>query len=87
MSPKIIAFDEPDGSLDPAARNNLIKLLSDLSQTLIIATCNMNFAFAVADTAVLADHGRIITHGPAQIIMLDEKLMKTHRLELPAAAK
>ena len=83
MSPRIIAFDEPDGSLDPANRNNLIKLLSNLSQTLIIATCNMNFAFAVAEAAVLVDKGRIITHGAAEKIMLDAKLMTTHRLELP----
>jgi cobalt/nickel transport system ATP-binding protein len=87
MSPEIIAFDEPDGSLDPSARKNLIKLLSDLSQTLIIATCNMNFAFAVAETAVLVDHGRIIANGPAEKIMLDEQLMTTHRLELPYKPK
>jgi cobalt/nickel transport system ATP-binding protein len=87
MSPKIIAFDEPDGSLDPSARNNLIKLLSDLPQALIIATCNMNFAFAVAEAAVLVDKGRIITQGPAEKIMLDEKLMTNHRLELPNKPK
>lgn len=87
MSPRIITFDEPDGSLDPANRNNLIKLLSDLPQTLIIATCNMNFAFAVAEAAVLVDKGCIITHGPAEKIMLDAKLMTTHHLELPNKLK
>ena len=38
MQPKIITFDEPDGSLDPRHRNNLTQLLHGLSQTLIIAT-------------------------------------------------
>jgi len=60
MRPKIITLDEPDGSLDPRHRNNLMQLLKSLPQTLIIATCNMNFAAALADRAVLIDHGRVI---------------------------
>ncbi|MHC4637043.1 MAG: energy-coupling factor ABC transporter ATP-binding protein [Planctomycetota bacterium] len=83
MSPQIITLDEPDGSLDPANRNNLIKLLAGLSQTLIIATCNMNFAFEIADRAVLIDEGRIIADGNAKSIMLDSDLMIKHGLEVP----
>jgi len=84
MSPKIITLDEPDGSLDPRNRNNLIKLLKSLSQTLIIATCNMNFAAALADRAVLLDKGRIIADGDAKKMMSDSKLMNEHGLEVPA---
>jgi cobalt/nickel transport system ATP-binding protein len=83
MSPKIITLDEPDGSLDPRNRNNLIKLLGSLSQTLIIATCNMNFAAALADRTVLLDKGRIIADGEARQIMSDSKLMSEHGLETP----
>ncbi len=84
MSPKIITLDEPDGSLDPRNRNNLVKLLAGLSQTLIITTANMDFAAAVADRVVLLDNGRIIADGPAQKIMSDSELMTTHGLEVPA---
>jgi cobalt/nickel transport system ATP-binding protein len=83
MSPKIITLDEPDGSLDPRNRNNLVKLLKGLPQTLIIATCNMNFAAALADRAVLLDKGRIIATGDAKEIMSDSKLMAEHGLEVP----
>ena len=83
MSPKIITLDEPDGSLDPANRNNLIKLLAGLSQTLIIGTCNMNFAFATADKAILVNNGHIIADGNAKSIMLDSDLMIKHGLEVP----
>ncbi len=83
MSPQIITLDEPDGSLDPANRNNLIKLLAGLSQTLIIATCNMNFAFATADRAVLVNNGHIIADGNAKNIMSDSDLMIEHGLEVP----
>ncbi len=83
MEPKIITLDEPDGSLDPRNRNNLIKLLKSLTQTLIIATCNMNFAAALSDRAVLLDKGRIISDGEAKRIMSDSKLMNEHGLEVP----
>jgi cobalt/nickel transport system ATP-binding protein len=84
MSPKIITLDEPDGSLDPRNRNNLVKLLAGLSQTLIIATSSMDFAAAIADRVVLIDNGRIIADGPAEKIMSDTKLMTDHGLEVPA---
>ena len=84
MSPRIITLDEPDGSLDPANRNNLITLLAGLSQTLIIATCNMNFAFATADRAVLVNNGHIIADGDKKNIMTDADLMKKHGLEVPS---
>jgi cobalt/nickel transport system ATP-binding protein len=83
MRPKIITFDEPEGSLDPRHRNNLIGLLKKLPQTLVIATCDMNFAFAVAERAVLIDGGRIIADGDIEKIMLDEQLMTKHGLEIP----
>ena len=87
MSPKIITLDEPDGSLDPRNRRNLIKLLSNLPQTLIIATCNMSFAAALADRVVLLDQGRIIADGCAQDILWDSTLMPEHGLEVPAQPK
>ena len=87
MSPKIITLDEPDGSLDPRNRDNLLKLLRSLPQTLIIATCNMRFAAELADRAVLLDKGRIIADGEAQKIMSDAELMTKHGLEVPGIIK
>jgi len=87
MKPKIITLDEPDGSLDPRNRNNLIKLLKDLPQTLIIATSNMDFAIALAKRAVLLDKGRIIADGDAKKIMSDSQLMTEHGLEVPSRIK
>ena len=84
MSPRIITLDEPDGSLDPRNRNNLMKLLRSLSQTLIIATCNMNFAASIAERAVLLDKGRIIADGEAKKIMSDVELMTKYGLEVVA---
>jgi len=87
MTPKIITLDEPDGSLDPANRNGLIRLLAGLPQTLIIATCNMNLALALADRVVLLDKGRIVADGDTEKIMSDSKLMTEHGLEVPSRVK
>jgi len=87
MAPKIITLDEPDGSLDPRSRNNLIGLLAGLPQTLIIATSNVNFAAAIADRAVLLDNGRVIADGDAKTVMSDSELMAEHGLEVPVRLK
>lgn len=84
MSPEIIVFDEPDGSLDPRNRQKLVTLLKNLPQTLIIATCNMNFAAAVSDRAILIDKGQVIADGDVHSIMSDTKLMAESGLDSPA---
>jgi len=84
MEPKIITMDEPEASLDPRTRNKLTELLKSLSQTLIIATCNMDFAAGLCSRAVLIDEGRIITDGDASKIMSDATFMQTHGLEVAA---
>ncbi len=83
MRPSIITLDEPDASLDPRSRRELETLLRSLTQTQIIATCNMRFAYQVADRAVLVDNGTVVTHGPRDQIMSDRGLMEKHGLESP----
>lgn len=83
MSPKIITFDEPDGSLDPRNRRKLENTLRSLSQTLIIATCNMRFAAAVADRAIVVNSGRIVADGPCDTILFNKDLMYDNGLEMP----
>jgi cobalt/nickel transport system ATP-binding protein len=85
MEPKVITMDEPDTSLDPRSRKRLVELLRSLEQTLIIATCNMDFAARVCERAVLMDGGRIIADGNARQVMADADLMEAHGLETPKA--
>jgi cobalt/nickel transport system ATP-binding protein len=84
MRPKVITMDEPDTSLDPRSRSNLNALLCSLDQTLIIATCSMDFAAALCERAILIDHGAVIADGPAPAVMGDVALMREHGLEVPA---
>jgi len=81
MQPKILVLDEPDTSLDPRHRRQLIALLDSLDQTLVIATCHMDFAARLCRRAVLIDGGRIVADGPCRRILTDAGLMEAHGLE------
>ena len=81
MSPKIITMDEPDSSLDPRSRKRLVELLRTLTQTLVIASCNMEFVAKLCDRVVLLDGGRIVADGPTKDILSNAELMERHGLE------
>lgn len=83
VTPQIITFDQPDGSLDLRNRRKLEEVIDNLSQTLIVATCDTRFAAAVSDRAIVIDQGRIIADGPTQSILNDRDLMESHGLETP----
>jgi cobalt/nickel transport system ATP-binding protein len=80
MSPKIITMDEPDSSLDPRSRKRLLELLKTLKQTLIIASCNMNFVAKLCDRVILLDNGQIVADGDTKTILSNKDLMSTHGL-------
>ncbi len=87
MSPAIIAMDEPDSHLDPRSRRGLVELLAGLEQTLVIASCNMNFAAELCSRAVVMDQGSITADGKAREIMVNSELMLKHGLEVPSSFK
>ncbi|MCL2818910.1 MAG: ATP-binding cassette domain-containing protein [Actinomycetia bacterium] len=87
MEPAVLILDEPTSNLDPRAKREMTQLVSDLDVTLVIATHDMDLAWAMCDTALVLDEGRVVAHGPADEIMTDEDLMLEHGLEVPLAAR
>lgn len=83
MSPRIITLDEPNSNLDARNRNTITRILKELPQTLIVATCDMNFAADFAHRVILIDAGQKAADGDCQRIMSDENLMNSHGLEVP----
>ena len=71
MSPKILLYDEPTSSLDPALVNEVLLVMKQLDQegmTQIVVTHEMRFARDVADKIVFLEHGSIVEMGtPEQI--------------------
>jgi len=62
-NPKLLLLDEPLGSLDPALRlsiqGEIVSLHRSLGITFVWVTHNQSEAFAVADTVVVMNEGRI----------------------------
>jgi cobalt/nickel transport system ATP-binding protein len=80
VSPEILLLDEPDIGLDPHNYNNLVQVFRELHQTLIISTCHLAFAAAVADRVIVLNEGQITADGKPAEILNDEKLLTAHGL-------
>jgi len=87
MEPAILILDEPTSNLDPRAKREITQLVRDLDITLVIATHDMDLAWAMCDLALVLDEGRVVAFGSAHEIMRDEGLMLAHGLEVPLAAR
>jgi len=83
QSPEIVVLDEPTGNLDPASRLKLINLLKGFDQTLILATHDLDMAYALCDECLLLNDGRVVTRGKSREILADEPLLKANDLEVP----
>ena len=83
MRPKLIMYDEPSANLDIRSRRRLIRLLQLSTETILIASHDLELILEVCDRVVLIDGGRIVAYGEPRAIMGDEKLMEEHGQEKP----
>jgi energy-coupling factor transporter ATP-binding protein EcfA2 len=66
MRPRLLLLDEPFVSLDPATRRELVTILSRLRAdgvTLVLATHDVDLAWALCDELLLLDEGRAAAAG------------------------
>ena len=88
MRPRVLLLDEPTAGLDPVACDDLIAELSILNQTgtaIVLATHDVDLAWAWADEAVVLAGGRL-TRGPAHDVLRDLELLASARLKPPWGA-
>jgi len=83
MRPDLLALDEPTSNLDPKSRRRLVQILAALPVTKIVVTHDLPLAFELCERTVILDGGRIVADGPTEQILLDERLLAMHDLELP----
>ena len=81
MQPDILVLDEPSSGLDPRGRRKLIRLLSCLPQTMIIASHDERLVWDLCTRTVILDEGRIVADGPTSKILTDAALLEAHGLE------
>lgn len=85
MEPDLLVLDEPTASLDPAAVRLLMNLLDRLhaqGRTIVLATHDVDLAYAWADRVVVLAGGRLLAVGTGELLQ-DEDLMLRASLELP----
>jgi osmoprotectant transport system ATP-binding protein len=72
--PDIVLMDEPFGAVDPLLRPQLQRELKDLQQrlrkTIVLVTHDLAEAFALADSIVLMNEGRMVQQGSPRELML-----------------
>ncbi len=62
-APAVLGLDEPTRGMDRAAKDALVRLLSDIDAAVIVATHDPEFAAAFAERVVLLADGRVIADG------------------------
>jgi cobalt/nickel transport system ATP-binding protein len=73
MQPQILVLDEPFAGLDPIMAAEFTTILDGLHQggtTLIIATHDLDLAYAWADDAIILSDGRLLDQGTAPELLL-----------------
>jgi ABC-type polar amino acid transport system ATPase subunit len=80
MRPEVMLFDEPTSALDPELKDEVLRVmrqLSDDGMTMIIVTHEMQFARDIADYVLFFDGGRIAESGPPHQIFADPQNERT----------
>jgi polar amino acid transport system ATP-binding protein len=82
MDPKLMLLDEITSALDPQLVNEVLQLvrgLTEVGMTMIIATHEMNFAREVASKICFLDAGVILEEGPPAQIFSEPKEPRTQQ--------
>ncbi len=83
MKPEILILDEPSSNLDPASRRELADILRSLDTTIVMVTHDLPYAFELCERSVILSGGIIVADNDTKVILKDQGLLKSHRLELP----
>ncbi|MBI2825710.1 MAG: ABC transporter ATP-binding protein [Planctomycetia bacterium] len=83
--PRLLALDEPTANLDPRARRQLIRMLTQLDCAKLIASHDLEMILEICPRVILLDEGRVRADDPTESILRDEPLLLAHGLELPAS--
>jgi len=83
LEPEIIALDEPTSNLDPRSRDDLIRFLTTLPATKIIASHDLDMVAELCGRVVVLSGGRVVADGGVEKILGDSALMDAHGLKVP----
>ena len=83
MEPEAILMDEPTSALDPYNRRLIINIIKELSQTLLIASHDLDMIADSCGRVILIGDGKAVADGATSEILRDKELLEANHLELP----
>ncbi len=90
MHPEVIILDEPAAALDPKHTklvNEIVEKMTERGITVLMATHDIDYAFAWADEIVLMHEGRVLRQGSPAVICRDKEALAMTNLEEPAVLR
>jgi len=82
MNPKVMLYDEPTSSLDPALVEEVLEVMRELDRegmTQIVVTHEMRFARNASDYIIFMERGEIVEISDEDEIFLDPKDERTRK--------
>ena len=86
MQPEMILLDEPTASLDPENTDALEQILKELNRegkTIIISTHDVDFAYRIAQRAIIFAQGEIIADADIEEVFASAVMLKKAGLKKP----
>lgn len=87
MQPRVLVLDEATAMLDPQGRRDVIELVTRLHKesgiTVVMITQYMEEAIG-ADRVAVMSGGELILEGTPKEVFAQDKLLREHRLDVPA---
>ncbi|WP_144461661.1 ABC transporter ATP-binding protein [Siminovitchia fortis] len=75
--PKLLLLDEPSMGLAPLIVAEIFKIIKEISEsgtTVLLVEQNASQALRIADYGYVLESGRVVTNGPAQELLSDERI-------------
>ncbi len=81
--PRLLALDEPTGNLDARAKRDLVGMLRERTESLILATHDLDVAAALCARALVLVAGRAVYDGPLPDLVGDAARLERLGLRAP----
>lgn len=79
----IILMDEPSVSLDPANRENLIRVIRELEGAKLLASHDLDFIYDTCERTIVLSGGKIVYDGDTKKVLRDKAFLEENGLRLP----
>ena len=81
QTPTEMLLDEPTNHLDIQHQVELLRLISDISLTSIVAMHDLNHAAMFCDHLVVLQEGKVVAHGSPDTVLSEQLLRSVFRVE------